>query len=194
MTKAFSLIELLVVVAIIAILASLAIPAYNQYKYRALIAEAYNSLFAIRQQLVTVYASTGSWPSHVSFGGNNNIGSDSYTAVNVYPLISISWHTVNNIAYVEGTVDGLQGFSTKIGATTYTYSRPAGGTYGNITVIRSAAQVMTAGFVQNYCGIWAAGDINSIPLAFQPSVCNCTNLDSVFANSNISGGTGTNNC
>lgn len=57
--KGFTIIELMIAVAIIGVLAALAIPAYNAYLKRAMVAEAFNMLPSYKHALVDCFETNG---------------------------------------------------------------------------------------------------------------------------------------
>lgn len=65
--KAFSLIELLVTVTIIGILSTAALPAYNSYKKRAKIAEAYVLINALQKAQMANFSERGQFAMGISF-------------------------------------------------------------------------------------------------------------------------------
>jgi type IV pilus assembly protein PilA len=69
MTKGFTLIELMIVVAIIAILAALAVPAYQNYLIRAQISEGLVLADGSKTQVWEYVSTTGHWPSTNSSAG-----------------------------------------------------------------------------------------------------------------------------
>ena len=66
MSKGFTLIELMIVVAIIGILAAVALPAYQDYLARAQVSEAIYLLQSGKQPLGEYYADVGVWPTSAS--------------------------------------------------------------------------------------------------------------------------------
>lgn len=65
--RAFSLIELMIVIAIISILAALAVPSYQTYLMRAQTAEALALLTGAKTPTSDFYQANGVWPDDASF-------------------------------------------------------------------------------------------------------------------------------
>ena len=70
--EAFTLIELMIVIAIVAILVSLAVPAYQDYTIRSKVAECVNNA-AIAKLAISEYRETmGIWPANAGEAGLGN--------------------------------------------------------------------------------------------------------------------------
>ena len=67
--SAFTLVELMVVVAIVGTLAALAIPAYQDYTIRAQVAEGLQLASGAKAAMEEYYAENGDWPAHNAAAG-----------------------------------------------------------------------------------------------------------------------------
>jgi prepilin-type N-terminal cleavage/methylation domain-containing protein len=103
--KAFSLIELMVVIAVVAILASLAIPSYQSYITKGIIVKSFPVFDEITRQLQIDFETTGHYPDQIMF--NNivipNNGGD-WTPVNSGNIYSIYYFGCS--PYVCGDLPG----------------------------------------------------------------------------------------
>lgn len=63
---AFSLVELMVVIAIIGILLTFAVPIYQNYQYKVNVANVVNKLGTFKINMVDTYTSTSSWPAAIN--------------------------------------------------------------------------------------------------------------------------------
>lgn len=92
--KAFSLIELMVVIAIVAVLSAVAVPAYQEYRIRALVGSAMNTLDIFSKELMRMSdEGTLSTSGYITFNGVT------FTTTN-QPTIDIP--PVESVYYVVG--------------------------------------------------------------------------------------------
>ncbi|HQU98243.1 MAG TPA: prepilin-type N-terminal cleavage/methylation domain-containing protein [Nitrosomonas sp.] len=71
--RAFTLIELLIVIAIIGILVAIAVPAYNDYIYQAKATQAVTDISAIGKSLVVYQMNSGKFPSSLAEVGAQDL-------------------------------------------------------------------------------------------------------------------------
>jgi len=84
-SRGFTLIELMIVVAIIGILAAIAIPAYLNYTVRAQVTEGLNLISGLKPAIVEHVASTGRWPTTLAEMGAANTPTGKYvSAIDVH--------------------------------------------------------------------------------------------------------------
>lgn len=177
--SAFSLIELLVVVAIIGVIAAIAVPAYSNYQIKAKIADSIIIINKIVSDLETNYSRTGTFPpsitingfsapsgawSNIDGSGNNPIGNLKAMAY----VISGDGKGVE-LAFV---VKGLTGVPT--------YVEPLAGA---IVPATGKAQGMAVGLRDlNGTLKYACGQADPsfvadyLPLGYLPMGCQCTNI------------------
>lgn len=79
MQKAFSLIELMVVIAIVGILSAVAVPSYKNYIERVELSNLMNSLNVVRDKMKQYYSLNGSWPTPDEIGYSTNVGTGVFT-------------------------------------------------------------------------------------------------------------------
>lgn len=163
-TKAFSLVELMVVIAIVAILATVGSVSYQSYVARASVQKSISITRPIMNQLVEYYNRNGTSPPSITFAG--------YTA-NMYSSMTFS-PTIENIVriqYANNTPTNGTQIILRIG--------PLPGVPGTSGV----AGVVGLGFrfvnnvVQFACGNPGNGE-TALDAAYLPSNCTCTNVDS----------------
>ena len=77
-SRGFTLIELMIVIAIVAILVALAVPAYNDYTIRSKIAECVNNAAVTKLAVSEFRESEGRWPNYANEAGIGNTTGDTY--------------------------------------------------------------------------------------------------------------------
>ena len=73
-SRGFTLIEMMIVVAIIAVLAAIAISQYQDYVVRSQIAEALSLAAGAKSAVVDFHSKTGHFPAGACLGGNASVG------------------------------------------------------------------------------------------------------------------------
>jgi type IV pilus assembly protein PilA len=68
-SRGFTLIELMIVIAIIGILAAIAIPAYQNYTIRSQVTEGLTLADGWKTAIAEYYANTGNWPTQINLTG-----------------------------------------------------------------------------------------------------------------------------
>lgn len=170
--KAFSLIELMIVVAIIGILATIAIPSYSVYVKKAKVIDAINLLHSVTPELQTSLTSTGSCPATLHMAGINLPG-DSVGGASVrtdFRGLSI----VQAVWYNRCVSRNTFGYCTCQVAAQLTSD--FGG--GAISIMLSP---QPDGSIKQACGLyqmggWDYGDGSIV--RYLPASCNATNLSS----------------
>jgi type IV pilus assembly protein PilA len=106
--QAFTLIELMIVIAIIGILAAIAIPMYLDYAIRSQIAEGLNLSGSAKTALSEFYMDSGVFPANNAQAGleaSGNISGKYVTSVNVAgAVITIQYGNDANVQIVGQTV------------------------------------------------------------------------------------------
>lgn len=180
MRLGFSLIELMVVVAIVAILSAVAMPAYKQYKLKAMLQDLLTYLERVAQDLKDEYARTGAFPNSITVNGQNipnvcwqSIGSG---LANIYSFSYNKQTNPTNYVLLGVSLSGLEGIPG--------YSTPTGpvpnGTKHNAYFY---AIVDFNGIIRTGCGqLTVASTSNWIPLDYLPAGCQCTDLANFATN------------
>lgn len=174
--KAFSLIELMVVIAIVGVLSAVAVPAYKQYQIRAKISSGITILQGVAAQLIerrqrgdsviAVY-------NGLDYSSGNNTSS---MAFNAPPAVALTYYDLAAVAngnkpfLIGMDIGGLDGITPP-------YAAPAGG--GTLATVQHARIYMyivedaASKTYKSYCGNWSAAAASTeIPYEYLPPGCN----------------------
>jgi prepilin-type N-terminal cleavage/methylation domain-containing protein len=178
--RAFSLIELIVVIAIIGLLSTIAMPFYSAYNSRTKIADAYRISGLIAMELIKSYETTGKWPSSISWGGRTYVTSypgvlQATPELNKYGIATMrveAYAPSNQVRVLTSTI-GLTGIPGYVGDT------GAVGGAANTSNLLGLVATMGTSLVFK-CGTDTPVTTYYIPMNFQPSTCTCTVLNTYF--------------
>ena len=158
--KAFTLIELMIVVAIIGILASLAVSAYQTYTVRAQVAEALNFVAAAKVSIINAYKDSGTPPVDRAAAGMTALPTDT------------QGNYVSQATVANGRLDITFGnnvhqdiFGNTLSVTPYTT------TGGNVIWRCGAAPVPAGTSEMSGGGVTAAHLAPTIELRYLPGTC-----------------------
>lgn len=165
--KAFSLIELMVVIGIIAILVIAGVPLYQDFTIRSKISNAIKVIDGINTQIKSSFEENGVFPSSFVTNGLTITNGGGAQAVNMGNLYSISYSrdAGGSIATIAYAITGLDGITSYI-------APPNAGGYNNIHY----GLKESSGSMVTVCGAWN-GSLNSdIPTKYMPTNCNCQHI------------------
>ncbi len=179
MKTAFSLIELLVVVAIITILAAIALPIYNQYAIRAQMSQAYSMALSFAEPVLATYQKTGYFPSNITVNGLSIPSGYIVTNINLGNILSVDYSgpssdgkaMILEFVFYGGLIQNIPGYSTYVAGHPGAYSR------------LSIAWRDVNGTIQVKCGAFSPSNVPQIiPYPYAPSACTCSNVSNFYAN------------
>lgn len=165
MTKAFSLIELMVVVAIIGLLATIAVPAYTNYTNKSKVGLAALVLNDFNTKAIALYNEGLITPGITSLTLDGvEYPDNTPVAVNYPPVIGVSF-----FAPADGFVNANAWmFCAYVAGLSFPgYVEGIGGSYSRLC----SKVVVNNGIFTTYCGRWDDGNNLEIPLGYLPSKC-----------------------
>src|ERR1700744_3812808 len=110
-SRGFTLIELMIVIAIIGILAAIAIPAYQNYTIRSQVTEGLTLADGWKTAIAEYYANTGVWPTLANLTGTQTSVGKYEQSVTVTPgTIVITYGNAAN-AKINGQILGLTAYT-----------------------------------------------------------------------------------
>lgn len=168
--KAFSLIELMVVVAIVAVLSMVAVPFYKDYTIKAKIARNISIAEKIVMDAKVHYQMTGSYPSSIVFNGATLFPTGIWVDINFGDIRTMHYFiSPDGRGFrVNISLNGLEGIPG--------YTAPATIPINSHSVILFAVRDLN-GVMQMACGQSSAANItNLIPLDYLPAGCKCTGV------------------
>jgi len=165
--NAFSLIELMVVIAIVGLLAAVAVPAYKAYTTKTIVTQGVTLMERISKDLQQQYESTGAYPASIIVNGVT-IANASWGIVNVGDVYGVSYTvgSSTNGFMLQASLLGLNAISG--------YVTPGSGTVNSANSTLSYSIIQTNGLYKVHCGQYPDG--NDIPLAYLPASCQCTGV------------------
>ena len=99
LSRGFTLIELMIVIAIIGILAAIAIPAYQNYTIRSQVTEGLTLADGWKTAIAEYYANTGNWPTVSNLTGTcNSVGKyESSVTVTTGGVVQVTYGNQANL-------------------------------------------------------------------------------------------------
>jgi prepilin-type N-terminal cleavage/methylation domain-containing protein len=168
MNRAFTVLELMVVVLIIGILVAIGGPAFRSYVTKSKLGAAIQHLTYYQTQLLDGYQKNDYFPSTVV---DLTAGAYTPSLTNYLEVIYYQVSTNSNAAY-------LIGYTSDTGVSGYVAPGGSGG--GAKNAITMALVPTTTGYMQTYCGQWTGG-AGDVPLTELPSNCQDTNISALIS-------------
>lgn len=139
MTKGFTLIELMIVVAIIAILAAIALPAYQDYVIRSQVSEGSVLADGAKTAMVEYYQNNNKWPAD-----NASAGLATNTSINGKYVSKVDVGVVGGIIEATFSSTAPQVANSKIDTKVLAFSAITNGGVGSIRWHCAVAQTTVA--------------------------------------------------
>jgi prepilin-type N-terminal cleavage/methylation domain-containing protein len=173
-SKAFTLVELLVVVVIIGFLAATTLPTYQLNSAKARVSTVTSILGDLMQQVMITYSATGQVPS--SLLGISGDGSNGGYGVFVVSNLTTHLHYDNGSTWSnKGALIQLD-ISNNIGKAIPGYVQSSSGSNGTFNAVSMAFYEDDTGTLRVYCGRWDSSSNVFLPLEYLPSGCNTDNF------------------
>ena len=157
-SKAFSLIELMIVIAIVGILATIGVPSYQGYLMRSKISEAVAIAGSINNKAAEYYTTNGSWPTSLS-------------AMN---LTASAFNTTYISGLTFATTANAPIFGLVLNVATVGESGVSVGTAG--TLYFGSKQSAGSEVIKTNCGQYTAAKAGSVHIKYLPIGCKDTDV------------------
>lgn len=169
-SRGFSLIELMVVIAIVAILAAVSVGAYKQYILRVKISNAIVAMDVYADEAIKEHQLTGAFPTSYSV---NNVDVGHCTWVHVdWTDTDVKWFSYCNTGTKVTFTNSLSGIEGVPG-----YIAPTNSVLGTYDRYSMAVRFNSDGTYTKECGHLSPSTTAMIPLDYLPAVCSCEDVN-----------------